>query len=56
MSIKSLAVKKQTEENVTTRYTNVKMLMFSKSSLKSFVYDMVGDFCFPDNYVKFHKI
>ena len=51
-SIKSLAVKKQTEIKVTTRFANGKMLMFSKISLKSFVYDMVDVSCFPDDYVK----
>ena len=51
-SIKSLAVKKQTEIKVTMRFANGKMLMFSKISLKSFVYDMVDVSCFPDDYVK----
>ena len=27
------------------------MLMFSKISLKSFVYDIIDVFCFPDNAV-----
>ena len=29
-----------------------KMLMFSKTSLKSFVYDIIDIFCFPDKEVK----
>ena len=29
-----------------------KMLMFSKLSLRSFVYDIIDIFCFPDEEVK----
>ena len=50
-STKPLAVKKQTEIKVTTRFSNGKML-FSKISLTSFVYDMVNVFCFPNNEIK----
>ena len=53
-SIKSIAVKKEKNEKVTTRFGEMgkqdgKMLRFSKISLKSFVYDMVDAFCFPNN-------
>ena len=43
-SIRSLAVKKRVKVNLTTRYLNGKMLMFSKVSLKSFVYDLIDVF------------
>ena len=45
-SIRSLAVKKSIKANLTTRYLNGKMLMFSKISLKSFVYDLIDVLCF----------
>ena len=35
-SIKPLAVKKDTKINLTTRFLNGKMLMFSKTSIQSF--------------------
>ena len=47
-SIKSLAVKKNTNVKVTSRFIKGKMLMFAKLSIKSFVYDMIGVFCFPN--------
>ena len=28
------------------------MLMFSKTSIQSFVYNLIGDFMFPDDVVK----
>ena len=46
-SIKSLAVKQDVKINLTTRFLNGKMLMFSKVSLKSFVYDLIDVFMFP---------
>ena len=46
-SVKSLAVKKETKVNLTTRFLNGKMLMFSKTSIQSFVYLM-----FPDDVLK----
>ena len=51
-SIRSLAVKKSVKVNLTTRYLNGKMLMFSKISLKSFVYDLIDVFMFPNNVTK----
>ena len=47
-SIKSLAVKQDVKINLTTRFLNGKMLMFSKVSLKSFVYDLIDVFRFPN--------
>ena len=38
-SIWSVAIKKSQKINLTTRFLNGKMLMFSKISVKSFVYD-----------------
>ena len=46
-SVKSLAVKKETNVNLTTRFFNGKILMFSKTSIQSFVYVM-----FPHDVVK----
>ena len=45
--MKSLAIKKETKVNLTTRFLNGKMLMFSKTSIQSFVYLM-----FPDDDAK----
>ena len=36
-SVKSLAIKKGTKVNITTRFLNGKMLMFSKTSIQSFI-------------------
>ena len=47
-SIKSLAVKKNTNVKVTSRFIKGKMLMFAKLSIKSFVYDMIDVFGFPN--------
>ena len=47
-SIKSLAIKQSNKVNLTTRYLNGKMLMFSKVSIKSFVYDLIDVFMFPN--------
>ena len=51
-SVKSLAIKKETKVNLTTRFLNGKMLMFSKTSIQSFVYNLIGVFMFPDDVVK----
>ena len=51
-SIRSLAVKRSVKLNLRTRYLNGKMLMFSKISLKSFVYDLIDLFMFPSNVTK----
>ena len=51
-SIKALSIKKNYKAKITTRFIKGKMLMFSKVSLKSFVYDIIDIFCFPDDEVK----
>ena len=51
-SIKALSVKTNDKVKITTRLMKGKMLMFSKLSLKSFVYDIIDIFCFPDEDVK----
>ena len=51
-SIKSLVVKGSTNVKVSSRFIKGKMLMFAKLSIKSFVYDMVYVFCFPNETVR----
>ena len=51
-SIKSLIIKGSTNVKVTTRFIKGKMLMFAKLSIKSFVYDMIDVFCFPNDEIK----
>ena len=51
-SIKSIVVNSSTTVDVSTRFCKEKMLMFAKMSLKSFVYDIIDVFCFPDDKVK----
>ena len=51
-SIKALSIKTNDKVKITTRFIKGKMLMFSKMSLKSFVYDITDIFCFPDEEVK----
>ena len=43
-SIRSIAIEKSSKINLTTW----KMLMFSKVSIKSFIYDLIDVFMFPD--------
>ena len=50
-SIKAIAVKKKDKVKITTRFMKGKILMFSKFSLKSFVYDIIDIFCFPDQII-----
>ena len=47
-SIKSLAIKKNTNVKVTSRFIKGKILMFAKLSIKLFVYDIMDVFCFPN--------
>ena len=47
-SIKSLAVEVKTKVAVTTRFMKGKMLMFAKTSLQSFNYDIIDVFMFPE--------
>ena len=56
-SIKSLAIEKNSKINLTTRFLNGKMLMFSKVSIKSFVYDLIDIFMFPTTKILkfYHK-
>ena len=51
-SVKSIAVKKHNSIKVTTRFMSGKLLMFAKLSLKSFIYDVLETFCFPDENTK----
>ena len=51
-SIKAASVEKNTKVKLTTRYLNGKMLMFSKLSIKSFVYDIIDVFMFPNQSTK----
>ena len=47
-SIRSIAIEKSSKTNLTTRFLNGKMLLFSKVSIKSFVYDLIDVFMFPN--------
>ena len=47
-SIRSVAIEKSSKISLTTRFLNGKMLMFSKVSIKSFVYDLIDVFMFPN--------
>ena len=51
-SIKSLVVEKKSNIKLTTRFMKGKMLMLAKTSLQSFVYDMIDVFCFLDHAVQ----
>ena len=46
-TIRSIAI----EKSSTIRILNGKMLMFSKTSIKSFVYDLIDVFMFPDQEI-----
>ena len=50
-SIKLLIVKGNTTIDVSSRFIKGKMLMFAKLSIKSFVYDMIDVFCFPNKEI-----
>ena len=50
--MKLTVVKGNTTINVTSRFTKEKILIFSKVSLKSFVYDLIDVFSFPNEEVK----
>ena len=51
-SIKSLAVKVKSTIHVTTRFMKGKMLMFAKTSIQSFNYDLIDVFMFPNAETK----
>ena len=46
-SIRSIAIEKSSKLNLTTRFLNREMFMFSKLSIKNFVYDLIDIFKFP---------
>ena len=50
-SIKSFAVKNRNEIKLTTRFMLGKLLMFAKRYLKSFIYDLLETFCFPQKKI-----
>ena len=47
-SIKSIIISGNITVDVITRFIKGKMLMFAKVSLKSFVYDIIDVYSFPD--------
>ena len=51
-SIRSIAIRKSSKVNLTSRFLNGRMLMFSKLSIKSFVYDLIDVFMFPNQQIK----
>ena len=51
-SIKSIVIKGNTTIDVSSQFIKGKMLMFAKLLLKSFVYDVIGVFCFPDETIR----
>ena len=48
----SLVIKKETKVNSTPIFLNRQMLIFSKTSIQSFVYDLIDVFMFADDVVK----
>ena len=51
-SIRSIALKKRNNIIVTTHFMSGKLLIFAKLSLKSFIYDMIETFRFPNENIK----
>ena len=51
-SIRLIAIERNSKVNLTTRFLNGKMLMFSKVSIKSFVYGLIDVFMFPDQEIQ----
>ena len=51
-SIKSIAIEQSTKVNLTTKFLNGNMLMFSKISKKSIVYDLIDVFMFPNEDIR----
>ena len=51
-SIKSIVIKRSSNIKVSSRFIKGKMLMFAKLSIKSFVYDLIDVFCFPNDQIK----
>ena len=50
--VKSHAIEKETTINLTTIFLNGKRLMFCKTSIQSFVYNLIDIFMFTDEIVK----
>ena len=48
----SMTRKTNDKVKITTHFIKGKMLMFSKTSIRSFVYDLIDCFCFPDDEVQ----
>ena len=55
-SIKSVAIQTNPNIKVTTHFIKGKMLMFAKTLIVSFVYDMIDVFCFPEDNPKVQAI
>ena len=51
-SIKSIVIKGNTTIDVSSQFIKGEMLMFAKLLLKSFVYDVIDVFCFPDEIIR----
>ena len=51
-SVKSLSIRKETKVNLTKKILNGKMLMFSKTSIQSFVNDLIDVFMFLHDDIK----
>ena len=51
-SIRSVAIKKNNQVKLTTRFLSGKMLMFSKVSIKSFLYDLIDVFMSPNQEIR----
>ena len=51
-SIGSVSIEKCSKINLTTLFLNGKMLMFSKVSIKSFVYDLIDVLMFPNQEIQ----
>ena len=51
-SIRSVPIEKNKKVSLTTRFSSGKMLMFSKVSIKSFVYDLIDIFMFLNKEIR----
>ena len=51
-SIRSVAIKKNNQVKLTTRFLSGKMLMFSKVSIKGFLYDLIDVFMFLNQEIR----
>ena len=52
MNVTVIAIKGNTAIEVTSRFIKRDMLMFSKVSIRPFVYHFIDVFCFPDETIK----